>query len=570
MSTPPAVVKEVVDRGIGQVTRRVEIYESDGNTLWAGDVSNRLIAGNVNLQYGDNERRSMDLTLKNDDNLLRSRPNGFWYDKVIKLYRGVTYQASMVTTRAVIIEHSGGTTGGVRLAALLKRFGVDAVYQSTFTSAADLLDYDIIISMTGTAATAKSADLKNLYNLGRNVVTISSANTATHVPHIASTASKSSTWGISQPAEGNDLTAGWTSEGITGTTTGQAVTGLAAGALQVARWTMTDSSTSITGSVAFNGIGGKWFDYHLPSLTGSGGSTQLYALLGNVLLWMKGGTGKTRWETQIGEFVIDGINGDAFPTGVKVNGRDYVKRCVTSKLENSSSFESSLSVKTLVTALAANAGVTKMRLTEMPETLGSTQSFERGTPRWDIMRAASHAAGYELFFDGEGYLTTRKYLDPSLGSPNHIFKTGEMGNLSTLTRSTNDSRIYNHVVVYGDPPSGEQRLPFVAEAKNTNPTSPTRISRIGDRFYSYASTFFTTQQQCQEYANRLLGLHALESYELNFSSINYPWMEVGEIARVLDPNAVASDPDKYLIDTASIPLALGPMSMTGKRVTMVG
>jgi hypothetical protein len=112
-------------------------------------------------------------------------------------------------------------------------------------------------------------------------------------------------------------------------------------------------------------------------------------------------------------------------------------------------------------------------------------------------------------------------------------------------------------------------MPYVGEAKNTNGASPTRIAKLGDRYYSYASTFFTSQNQTQDYAERLLGLHSRESFELSFQAINYPWIEAGEIARVEDPKAVATDPTKYLIDSATIPLDLGPMSFTGKRVVIV-
>jgi len=571
MTTPPAAIKEAVDRGIGTVTRSIEVYEADGSTLWADGLSDRLISGSVSLSYGDNERRTMDLTLNNADNFLRSSPNGFWYDKVLKIYRGVSFAGSMITSKATVIEHTGGATQGVRFASSLKKYGIDADFSDSYSDISALLDSDIIISFTGSAsASAKATDLKNLYDRGRNIITIGNKNTSAQVPHLTTTVSKTSTWGISQPVAGNELTAGWTSEAIAGSTAGNAVNAISGDAVAVSRWFMSDSTYSITGSVTFNENGGKWFNLNLPSLSGANGGTQFWILLGNVLAWMRGTNSTVEWQTQIGEFVIDSINGDHFPTGIKINGRDYVKKATNSKLKNASSFAADTSVSTLITALAANSGIDKIRLAEMPELLGSTQTFDRGTPRWDIMREAAHATGYEIYFDNEGYLTTRKYLDPTLSPPSHTFLTGAMGNLASLSRATNDSRIYNHVVVYGDPTSEEQRMPYVGEAINTNSESPTNVDRIGDRYYSYASTFFTNEAQCQAYADRLLGLHALESFELSFSAINYPWLEVGEIGRILDPNAVAGDPDQYLIDTANIPLALGPMTMTGKRITSVG
>ncbi len=570
MTAPNQGVRQAIDRGIGQVTRRIEIYESDAVTLWGDSSSGELVGGGVNLTYGDNERRVMDISLNNVSGRYRSNPNGFWYDKVVKLYRGVSYHGSAIESTAAVIEHSGGTAGGVKFAAFLKRFGIKATYVTGFTSAADLMNYDIIFSFTGTATTVQQVILKNLYNAGKNVVTISVANTASHVPHLASITSVTDDFGISQPVAGTELSAGWTSEGVAGSVAGTVATAVTAGAVIVARWLMNTASYAVTASAAFNGTGGKWFDLHLPSLVGADNGNQINILLGNVLAWMRGSKGFINWETQIGEFVIDGIGGAVYPSAVKVTGRDYVKKCLNSKIENAVTFASGTRLDTLITAVAANAGISKLRLASMSETLSTSLSFDRGTPRWEIIRQAAHSANYEIYFDHEGWLVTRKFLDPTLSPISHVFKSGASGNLSTLDRSTNDSRIYNHIVVYGDPASGEQRMPYIAEAKNNNLSSPTRISKIGDRYYSYASTFFTSQLQCQDYADRLLKLHALESFELNFTAINYPWIEVGEIGQVIDPNAVPTDPDRYLLDTASIPLSLGPMSSTGKRVTVVG
>jgi hypothetical protein len=570
MTLPTNAAFEAINRGIGETIRRVEIFESDGITPWQDGFGDRLMGGGVNLTYGDNERRAMDLTLNNSDNMLRSQPNGFWYDKIFKIYRGVKFDGSVVNARAAIIERTGGTTEGVRFAAYLKRFGLDAVYFDAAPSVAELLEYDVILSYTGSTATAQAATLLSLYNAGRYVVTISVANTSAHVPHIATSATLSDDWGISQPATPTDLSTGWTSEGVSGTVSGQAISALQGGAVAVARWLMNNASYAITGSVAFNQNGGRWFDLHLPSLVGTQNGTQINQLFANGIGWLRQLDSLTQWETQIGEFVIDSINGDYFPSSVKVTGRDYTKKCIQSKIESAMTFSAGTSVETLVRALAANAGITKFRLDVMPQTLTSALSFDRGTPRWDIMRQAAYANGYELFFDSDGYLKSRLFQDPVLSAETFIFDTGVGGNLSNLTRSTNDSRIYNHICVYGDPSSGEQRLPYFGEALNVEPNSPTRISKIGDRYYSFASTFFTSQQQCQDYANRLLSIHALESFELSFGAINYPWLEVGEIARVADPEAVPTDPDRYLIDTATIPLTLGPMSVTAKRVTIVG
>lgn len=560
----PSVVKSAIDRGqINKVTRRVEIYESDAVNLWPQGVDDRLVDGSVSLAYGDNERRTLDLTLRNDDNVLRSQPNGFWYDKILKVYRGVEYSPHVVTPTVAVIESVGGLTASGGVIGYLARIGLPgAVFKSTLDEA-DLMNYDIIVSYTGASASSQGTLLRSLYDRGKNIITISVNNTGTVVPHLGATSSVSDDWGISQMPNPPSLGAGWTSEGSGTTVTGTVATAVTAGAVAVARWLMNNAAYAITGSVAINGVDAKWFDLHLPTLGGS----QTQQLFRNAVDWMKESFGN--WETQIGEFGIDAIASPHFPQHVKVTGRDYTKKCMSSKIELPMNFAATTSVGQLISALAGNAGIKKYRMASMPETIGAEMTFDRGTPRWEVMVAAAKTQGYEIFFDPQGYLVTRKYLDPTLSPENYVFQTGTEGNLASIDRSVNDSRIYNHIVVYGDPASGETRMPYVGEAKNVNPMSPTSVAKIGDRYYSYASTFFSSQLQCQQYAERLLGIHSLESFELSFQAINYPWLEVGEIAKVNDPQAVQTDPTKYLVDTASIPLGLGPMSFTGKRVLMV-
>lgn len=275
------------------------------------------------------------------------------------------------------------------------------------------------------------------------------------------------------------------------------------------------------------------------------------------------------WEVQVGEFVIDQINDDYAEPILKVSGRDYTKKCLSSKLEKSMSFPAGTYIYDLIKALASNAGIKKFKIPFTNETLGSTLDLERGTERWNVMKQAANSHNYDIYFDNQGYLTMSKYTDPALSAPVQTFSTGPTGNLVSYSKSSNDSRLYNHVVVYGDRESvegGVILMPYFGEAKNENPNSPTNIDRIGDRYYSYASSFFTSSQQCQEYANSLLAIYSLESYDINWSSINYPWLDVGQTADIYEPRSSSTTAAKFLLDSLTIPLTLDPMSATGKRV----
>jgi hypothetical protein len=74
-----------------KIVSRTDLYYSDGNTLWQYGVG--VTDGTVSVDYTRPERRSIDITLYNEDNKLRhyaaTDSNSFWYDKIIKCYRGV-------------------------------------------------------------------------------------------------------------------------------------------------------------------------------------------------------------------------------------------------------------------------------------------------------------------------------------------------------------------------------------------------------------------------------------------------------------------------------------------------
>jgi hypothetical protein len=565
MAAPPQSVVDAIENGTTTVTRRAELYEADGETLWTpgGSEDSRLIDGSVGLDYGRDERRSLDLTLDNEDNALRPDPdNGLWYDKIIKCYRGVTF-ATPTETPAVAIVEADTTAAGFEIKDILIRLGF--VHVDILTSVAEyeeVRDYKIIVSYMRQGVTAKGALLADAFQNGLSVLTVGSNNTPTSLPLILATgtAGQSQSYGIAQVAGDNPVKATWVDE-VEGTYTGYSPLTFAAGVRVVAQ--RTAANTNPMAGILTHTSGGRWFHYQPPIF-----GTQAKILLGNALNWLWGYTPYTSWETQLGEFMIDNISEDHWPYRTKITGRDYTKKCLVSKLQQTMQFDSSTSLDTLITALASNAGVTKFNIPSTPEVVGSGMAFDRTTDRWAVMKKAADANNYELFFDARGYLTMRKYKDPVLSPLSHTFKTGSAGNLVRWSRSTNDSRLYNHIIVTGESAS-EDTLPFFGEARNEEPSSPTRIERIGDRSYFYTSSFFTSDAQCEALALRWLKEKALESYELSWDSFNYPWLEVGEIVEFLDPRRLDQEPTRFLLDSLSIPLGLGPMGSTAKRVTFV-
>ena len=71
--------------GLVRIIRRVEIYESDGETKW--DIpywDRRLSQGSITVDRDRDERRACDFMLDNTDRRLKNDPyDGFWYVKIL-------------------------------------------------------------------------------------------------------------------------------------------------------------------------------------------------------------------------------------------------------------------------------------------------------------------------------------------------------------------------------------------------------------------------------------------------------------------------------------------------------
>ena len=569
-------VLAAIHSGAVSIKRRFEIYESDGKTLWMpSSQTPRMVDGSVTVDYGRDERRAFDVTLNNTDRVLNHDPDGFWYDKVLKFYRGVEFRNTKLTPSILVVKDDTTFTGSI--IPLLRRMGFTDITnrsdQTNLLTVDDFYGYDIIVynaAHSSYANNGHTALINGAYDAGYNIFTIGD-DTGTEVPWITATVPKldSTEYQMIHPSYDTPLAHGWDDGGTGHTGGGTAISGLALTAKGVAIWSYA-STTTYTAAIDQNVNGARWFHYH-PMLP-LAGSVRVNGLLEQAVEWLYSYADTRSYEFQVGEFCIDGIDGDNFPSLLRVTGRDYAKRLLNAKFENSVTFSQGTSVDQLVRAVAANGGITKMMLGSGGAALGAEISFERGTERWKAIKDVCTSTGTEVFFDRQGYLITRPFLDPTTSPFAVTLKTGTGGgNLATFSKRSTDARVKNIIIVTSensdDLASGNI---WFGRAENTEPTSPTRTQRLGDRQDFIKSTLVRSNEACQALAEQRLKISALEEFELNFSSLVYPWLEVGEVLRFEDPNAGSDEPDRFLLSTLTIPMKLGPMSGTGKRITIVG
>lgn len=560
--------------GTSFVTRRAEIYESDGTTLWLETAETpRMIGGQVSIDYSRSERRALDMTLDNSDGVLNHNPDGFWYDKVIKVFRGVRYR-NIKTDPAILIIVDSATTGR-KAYELFKKIGyTDVTTTSVAATVDDFYGYDIIVGYNGNAAlsTLHAQLLQDAYLAGYAVFSIGNGNTATQLPLIIGTTTAKSTtavYRINQVTNDNPLKSGWASSDLTGnTSTGQHVTALAAGVTPVASFTW-NSIQGFVGAVRESTQGARWFHLQLELLPQT--NVNLKTLVTNGLKWLYSYDDYRFWETQIGEFMIDNITSSNFPNTIKVTGRDYTKKLLLTKFASSVTFAAGTLVDTLVEALAANAGISRFALNAGSASLGSDMTFAQGDDRWKAIYDCCVSAGIEVYFDAGGNLVTRPFQDP-VSSPATLTLSmeGAEANLTKIEISSSDTSLINHIVVTSENPDGlAEGFAYQAEVANDEPTSPTRRSRIGERTWHYKTAFATSDDQCRIIAENFLRVMALEEFNLSFAALVFPWVEAGDIVFFENPDATIKVPDRYLLTNIDIPLALAPMSGTCKRVSIV-
>jgi hypothetical protein len=410
---PPLHIAEAVEAAVTYTTARVDIYESDGTTIWMRDAP--LTAGSVSVDQGRSERRAIDLTLENLSGRLDNYPGGFWYDKVIKPYRGINYRGVKRQPRILVVEWSGSAG----LVGAIQALGYTNVkIMTSVTTVEQCYGYDIVVFDGGGVTLTKGSLAVACYNAGISVFTSGNDNTSSSVPLIGTTRTQTG-YSIAPTGANHPVAAGWTTETLS-SDSGTVPTSYRSTAVPIARLSNDASAFTALAEENPNGNGAHWVHIHDFGLTG----TQARILINNGVKWLFVRGQDLSWETQVGEFMIDQITTQDFPGTVQITGRDYAKKLLTSKFTQNTTFTSGQSVEGLIRTIALNAGITKFIFPVTGKTIQREFSFDRGAPRWDACNDIATAYGYEIFFDGQGYMRLQEYRDPSTSPTVFTFEAG--------------------------------------------------------------------------------------------------------------------------------------------------
>lgn len=267
---------------------------------------------------------------------------------------------------------------------------------------------------------------------------------------------------------------------------------------------------------------------------------------------------------KIGTFLIDRVSRSPIDHTVTITGRDFTKKMLGSKFGFTTFFAANEPIENIISVIATNAGIVSQSLPLTGQNSAKPWTFDAGTDRWVAISEIATAHGYDIYFDVDGTLVMALFADIANDPITYVFQTGlSVGNLSGYTKTITDARIKNHIVIRGESPSG---TPIIAEARNVNPASPTRIAALGERTDIFESSFVSDLAQAQSMADNLLTISGLDSFEVPLTGIVVPWLDVNSIVTFVDPEPVSGDPTRFLMTDIQIPMTLDGMGATIRRV----
>lgn len=569
---PPQGVQDAFLAPISEITRRVEIYEQDGETPWRPEIwPEILVGGSINADNGSDERRTIDLTLANHGSAIDPTIGKLWYDKVIKPFYGVKLSRDVSRTRLVVVEAPDTDQASAFIAMLPP--DVAAFYRPTATSMADVAPFDVVVAIGGTEELTKADLVAQAFDNQKSVMTISTTAPAHQFPvlsrHTTPQVERSGAPGM-DPATSSELSAavgaGW---GIARGFPVVRITGVNDG-VGVAATTASDPSILVRAYFA----GARWIHMQQPGFTPdwfttTEGRDQCATFVGAAARWLDVTAYTTSWEMQLGEYVQDSASvASEDPNLVEITGRDYVKRCQVSRLVASTTYDKGRTIESVIGNMALNSKVRKISLPDTGAVLDRDMTWEADVERWEVMKELATSHNYDLYFDTNGVLVMEKFRDPSSAPVDLLLNVGPLGNLVSRGLRTSDSQLYNHVVVVGEGADSEAP-PVWSEAINNAPNSPSRVDEIGDRVIRHQASTITTAAQARELAQSMLSVAALEEFELNFSIPLLPWVAPNQVIGMTEEAAGTWGPDRFLLSSLSMPLDLSPMSGTGKRIINV-
>jgi hypothetical protein len=275
----------------------------------------------------------------------------------------------------------------------------------------------------------------------------------------------------------------------------------------------------------------------------------------------------------LGTFLVDRpeVFVDKNSSLITIDGSDYWKFIATGGFPSSQTFSIGTHVNTIIAEVVFASGIEPRWLALDPlddrdtysKTIQKEVVWEMGDSRTDFLTNLAVQFGLELFFDPMGLLVSRTLADPELSPAVWQFTAGEDAIMLGLTRTWNDLKLINHIVVVGESTEG---TPSNAryEKRDNNPMSPTYYKRIGDRVMTYTAPLISSNAQARLVAEKLWRENALIEEDIKLPTLCLPQIEGNDVIEVVE-RAWSKTSSRYLVNRFDVPLRESSMTIETKR-----
>lgn len=273
----------------------------------------------------------------------------------------------------------------------------------------------------------------------------------------------------------------------------------------------------------------------------------------------------------LGVFLITSVEVNTGPNGttVSVQGADRALRISRNRWAEPYSLSGVSTEQAIQLILADRWEDVTASLAETGRTV-TRATFGGATDNdpWADARRLAEAAGYDLFFDGEGVAVLSAVRDYDGAEPDESYEQDEEAMVLEVRRGLTNERAYNGVIATGE--GTEVATVVRAEAWDDDPDSPTyRFGPYGQYPRFYSSPLLATEEQAQSAAEAILSRAKGIVESVEWVQIVDPSLDAGDFIAIYNEDAKLAR--GMVIDRLTIPLSpADSMKASARAVRVTG
>lgn len=272
-------------------------------------------------------------------------------------------------------------------------------------------------------------------------------------------------------------------------------------------------------------------------------------------------------EVPLGVFVITSVEVQTTAQGttVQVQGSDRSLRIQRARWTEPYQVAGA-SVESAIASVLSDrwADVTTALDTTSRTVTRATFGTDTNSDPWADAGKLAEAAGFDLYFDGDGIARLTEIPDYENATPDATYAEGADAVVLSLTRGISVSDTYNGVIATGE--GAELADTFRGEVWDEDDSSPTyRFGPFGQVPRFFSSPLITSNEQAQAAAAALLarGKGAVES--ISWTQVCDPSLDAGDLIAVT--NSATKVNTVLVLDRLTVPLdATRPMQAVARSI----